>query len=182
MSQQELLRLLQQKDQVAFAKLETQFGPLLRYCIRAILPDPRDQEECLADLFVQIWNRIDSYDPSKGEFPAWIATLARNAALNRARTLQRKQGNLEELSDTLPDSAPTPEELLLRKERAKRIRAAADALSRSDRLLFYRKYYYLQPTAQIAAELSLSIRAVEGRLYRLRQKLRKELGDEFYGE
>lgn len=182
MSQQELLRLLQQKDQVAFAKLETQFGPLLRYCIRAILPDPREQEECLADLFVQIWNRIDSYDPSKGEFPAWIATLARNAALNRARTLQRKQGNLEELSDTLPDPSPTPEELLLRKERAKRIRAAADALPRSDRLLFYREYYYLQPTAQIAAELGLSLRAVEGRLYRLRQKLRKELGDEFYEE
>ena len=139
MSQQELLRLLQQKDQVAFAKLETQFGPLLRYCIRAILPDPRDQEECLADLFVQIWNRIDSYDPSKGEFPAWIATLARNAALNRARTLQRKQGNLEELSDTLPDPSPTPEELLLRKERAKRIKAVADALPRNERLLFYRK-------------------------------------------
>lgn len=182
MSQQELLRLLQQKDQVAFAKLETQFGPLLRYCIRAILPDPRDQEECLADLFVQIWNRIDSYDPSKGEFPAWIATLARNAALNRARTLQRKQGKLEELSDTLPDSSPTPEELLLRKERAKRIKAVADALPRNERLLFYRKYYYLQSTAQIAAELGLSLRAVEGRLYRLRQKLRKELGDEFYGE
>ena len=182
MSQQELLRLLQQKDQVAFAKLETQFGPLLRYCIRAILPAPRDQEECLADLFVQIWNRIDSYDPSKGEFPAWIATLARNAALNRARTLQRKQGKLEELSDTLPDSSPTPEELLLRKERAKRIKAVADALPRNERLLFYRKYYYLQSTAQIAAELGLSLRAVEGRLYRLRQKLRKELGDEFYGE
>ena len=182
MSQQELLRLLQQKDQVAFAKLETQFGPLLRYCIRAILPDPRDQEECLADLFVQIWNRIDSYDPSKGEFPAWIATLARNAALNRARTLQRKQGNLEDLSDTLPDPSPTPEELLLRKERAKRIKAVADALPRNERLLFYRKYYYLQSTAQIAAELGLSLRAVEGRLYRLRQKLRKELGDEFYGE
>ena len=182
MSQQELLRLLQQKDQVAFAKLETQFGPLLRYCIRAILPDPRDQEECLADLFVQIWNRIDSYDPSKGEFPAWIATLARNAALNRARTLQRKQGKLEELSDTLPDSSPTPEELLLRKERAKRITAVADALPRNERLLFYRKYYYLQSTAQITAELGLSLRAVEGRLYRLRQKLRKELGDEFYGE
>lgn len=182
MSQQELLRLLQQKDPVAFAKLETQFGPLLRYCIRAILPDPREQEECLADLFVQVWNRIDSYDPAKGKFPAWIATLARNAALNRARTLQRKQGNLDELSDTLPDPSPTPEELLLRKERAKRIKAVVDALPRNERLLFYRKYYYLQSTAQIAAELGLSIRAVEGRLYRLRQKLRNKLGDEFYGE
>lgn len=42
------------------------------------------------------------------------------------------------------------------------------ALPAGDRLLVYRKYYYLQSTAQIAAELGLSPRAVEGRLYRLK--------------
>ena len=47
-----------------------------------------------------------------------------------------------------------------------------------NRLLFYRKYYYLQPTKQIAAELGMTERAVEGRLYRLRKKLQKELGGE----
>ena len=36
-------------------------------------------------------------------------------------------------------------------------------------MLFYRKYYYLQPTAQIAAELGMTERAVEGRLYRLKK-------------
>ena len=45
--------------------------------------------------------------------------------------------------------------------------------------LFYRKYYYCQSTAQMAAELSLTERAVEGRLYRLRQSLRQQLGGDF---
>ena len=36
----------------------------------------------------------------------------------------------------------------------------------------------MQPVSQIAAELGLSLRAVEGRLYRLRQRLRQELGRE----
>ena len=182
MNTQTLLEHLRQKDPDSLELLKTQLGPLLRYCIRGILPDPREQEECLADLMMQVWERINSYDPGKGELEAWLATLARNAALNRARTLQRKQGNLEELSEALPDPAPTPEEQLLRKERALHIKAVADALPRAERLLFYRKYYYMQSTAQIAAELGLSLRAVEGRLYRLRQKLRKELGDELYGE
>ena len=44
-----------------------------------------------------------------------------------------------------------------------------------DRKIFYRRYY-LQPVSQIAAELGLSQRAVEGRLYRLRNRLRQELG------
>ena len=47
--------------------------------------------------------------------------------------------------------------------------------------LVYRKYFYLQPTAQMAAELGLTTRAVEGRLHRLRRRLKKELGGEWNG-
>ena len=59
-----------------------------------------------------------------------------------------------------------------------RRRRALEALDQRDRLLFYRKYYYCQSTAQIARELGLTERAVEGRLYRLRQGLRQKLGGE----
>ena len=44
-----------------------------------------------------------------------------------------------------------------------------------DQALLYRKYYYLQSTEQIARELGTTPRAVEGRLYRLKQKLKKQL-------
>ena len=47
-------------------------------------------------------------------------------------------------------------------------------------MLFYRKYYYLQPTAQIASELGMAERAVEGKLYRLKKQLRKMLGGEVH--
>ena len=55
---------------------------------------------------------------------------------------------------------------------------ALAALPVQERDLFYRKYYYCQSTAQMAAELGLTERAVEGRLYRLRQGLRQKLGGE----
>ena len=41
--------------------------------------------------------------------------------------------------------------------------------------------YYLQSTAQIASELGMTERAVEGKLYRLKKKLRKMLGGEVHG-
>lgn len=53
---------------------------------------------------------------------------------------------------------------------------SAARLGQNDRALFYRKYYYLQSTAQIAAELGMTERAVEGRLYRLKKRLRTMLG------
>ena len=42
-------------------------------------------------------------------------------------------------------------------------------------------YYYYQPTAQIAAELGLTVRAVEGKLYRIRKHLQSELGGVIHG-
>ena len=57
------------------------------------------------------------------------------------------------------------------------LRCAAE--SHEEQHIFYRKYYYLQRTAQIAAELGMTERSVEGKLYRLRKKLQKELGGDF---
>ena len=74
------------------------------------------------------------------------------------------------------DPAPTPEQALLQKERLQAVVRAVSGLSDRDRALFYRKYYYYQSTAQMAAELGLTERAVEGRLYRIRKRLQKELG------
>ena len=129
----------------------------------------------MADLHLHIWDRIHLFDPTKGNFTTWLTVLTRNAALNRAKTLQR-QPESEELSPHLPDGGETPEEALLRKERQQALAQAVGRLSERDQILFFRKYYYYQSTAQIAAETGLSERAVEGRLYRLRQRLRTLLG------
>ena len=75
-----------------------------------------------------------------------------------------------------PEPEPTPEEQTLRRERQEALRWAMKELRPLERQIFYRKYYYRQSTAQIAAELSLTERAVEGKLYRARQRLRKALG------
>ena len=65
---------------------------------------------------------------------------------------------------------------MLRRERIQALEQALNQLNRTDYLIFYRKYYYLQSTARIAAELGFSERAIEGRLYRIRKKLQKQLG------
>ena len=68
--------------------------------------------------------------------------------------------------------------MLLRQERQTALQAALGQLSAGEWLLFYRKYYYLPSTAQIALELGLTERAVEGRLYRLKRQLQKLPGDD----
>ena len=150
-----------------------QYGPLMRYIIAPILPDARDREECLQDAALRAWNALDTYNPKMGSFTTWLTVITRNSALNRARSCRIDTGPLPEQMEA-PDS--NPEQQLLARERKDTLRRALRGLSRQDQALFYRKYYYRQPTAQIASETGLSIRGVEGRLYRIKQKLRKELG------
>lgn len=175
MTEAELVNRLRAQDRDALAYLRQHYGPLIRYLIRPILTDERDREEAFSDIELRIWERIRDFDPQKGKFTPWLCALARNAAVDRAR---KTAPAAEELKQTIPAPDSDPEVLFLKKERDKMLKNALYQLPYDERLLFFRKYYYRQSTAQIAAELGTSVRAIEGRLYRIKQKLRLALGGE----
>ena len=153
-------------------------GPMMAYVIRGILSDPHEQEECLAQVRARVWERWESYDREKASPATWLTALCRNAAYDRLRAQARQRGRRGTLDETVADPAPGPEEVLLQKERLETLSRLLSAMSAGDRALFYRKYYYLQSTQQMAAELGTTARAVEGRLYRIRKKLQKQMGGE----
>jgi RNA polymerase sigma-70 factor (ECF subfamily) len=134
----------------------------------------------LADIQLQVWDAIQGYDPGRASLTTWLTHLARNAALNRRRGNVRRQES-SCLDETIPDAGDTPEQSAIRAETAKALWAAVGQLGRRDRELFLRKYYYYQSTAQISSELGLTVRAVEGRLYRIRKRLQEELGGVYHG-
>ena len=165
---------LRQGDREALEPLLAHYEGMLRYIVSGVLSDPHRQEDCLAEVRLKLWEKREQYDPERSSPATWLTALCRNAAVDHLRSALRHSA--EALDETRPDPAPGPEEQLLRKERAERLERALASLSHRDRALFYRKYYYLQSTARIAAELGLTPRAVEGRLYRIRKGLQNKLG------
>ena len=58
------------------------FGVILR-----ILGDRNEAEDVLQEVFVTVWNRAGSYDPTRGVSPiTWLAAVARNRAIDRVRS------------------------------------------------------------------------------------------------
>ena len=169
-------RLLLEKNEQGMDALLLHYGPLMRYIIAPILQNPQDREDCLSEVLMRVWEKIGQFDGEKGSFRAWLTAITRNTALNHAR--KASGSSAEELSESTPSPELSPEEALLKKERQEALKTALSRLSYKDRLLFYRKYYYRQSTAQIAAELGMTERAVEGKLYRVKKQLRKSLGGE----
>lgn len=172
MDDKQLMAQIAAGDQAALQTLLRRHGPLLQYILKPILTDPREREECLADISLRLWQRAGDYAPERGAFVPWLTVLARNMALNRARRLRRE----EPLDETMPHGDGSAEEALLQKDRREQLLTAIRSLGREEQQLFFRKYYYCQSTAQIAAELGITERVAEGRLYRLRQRLRNLLG------
>ena len=176
MGESEIIELIRARDERGAEELLRHFGALIRYVIAPILPDERDREDCLSEVLMRIWDGIGGYDPARGSWRAYISAAARNTALNRART--------DRTAEDLPDGVsaqPGPEEAVIAREEIDELRRAIDALPPGDRALIYRKYYYCQSTAQMASELGLTARAVEGRLYRIKKRLGAALGGERNG-
>ena len=175
MREREIAGLLSDKHPDGMQQLLLHYGPLMRYIIAPILPDPQDREECLSEVSMRVWSRIAQFDPARGSWNAWLTAITRNTALNFQRSAAR-HGDTRTLPEDAPSPEVSPEEALIQAERRAAVHNALGRLSPGDRALFYRKYYYLQSTAQIAAELGMTERAVEGRLYRLKKRLRTMLG------
>lgn len=179
MNENEVLRLLRERDERGLEELLRHYGPLMRYIIAPILPDEHEREDCLSEVTIRVWERIRQFDPERGSLKAWLTAITRNAAISCAGRA-KQHASLDDMPDGTPSPLPTPEEALLRAEKQAALRRALSQLDGNEQLLFYRKYYYRQSTQQIASELGMTERAVEGRLYRIKQRLRKALGGDGY--
>ena len=175
MQESDIIEMLRKQHPSGPEELISHYGPLMKYIIKPIVSNVQDREECLSEAVMRILDKVHLYDEERGSWTAWITSVTRSVALNKLRSLKAAYDEIEVTADT-PSPEPTPEEQLLQKERRNELRNAIAQLSQKDRLIFYRKYYYLQTTAQIASEIGMSERAVEGRLYRIKKRLRKLLG------
>lgn len=165
---------IRENQESGIETLKRQYDSMIKYVMAPILSDSRDIEECLADVYIKLWQNIDQFDPRKGSLKNWISVIARNTAITIARKNARKE---MELKDTYP-SKDTPEDNALKESEISELRRAINSLRETDRQLVYRRYFYMQGIPQIAAELGMTERAVEGRLYRIRRKLKNFLGGE----
>ena len=72
---------LKQRSEKAYSYLYDNYAGALYGIIHSIIPDNETANDVVQDVFVNIWTKIDSYDPSKGRLFTWMLNIARNAAI-----------------------------------------------------------------------------------------------------
>ncbi|WP_435203050.1 sigma-70 family RNA polymerase sigma factor [Qipengyuania sp. 902] len=106
---------------------------LFGICLR-ILGDEKEAEDALQDVYLTLWRRADRYDPERASPIAWLATFARNRAIDRLRTGKVRGGAVpEDKAASLSDGSPLPDSMLIDEEREARVRACLEELDETPR-------------------------------------------------
>jgi RNA polymerase sigma-70 factor (ECF subfamily) len=85
-TEQELVALLQDRNEKAFGYLYDNYSGALYGIINSIVTDREIANDVLQNVFVNIWRKIESYDPSKGRLFTWMLNIARNASIDEVRS------------------------------------------------------------------------------------------------
>ncbi len=112
-SEEELIYLLKNRDQPAFAYLYDNYSAALFGVIFKMLEDRELAEDVLQEAFIKIWNNFANYDSLKGRLFTWMMNLTRNLTIDTIRSKgykkQSKIRNTENSVDNISNNANTAE-------------------------------------------------------------------------
>lgn len=78
-------------DRTAFKTLYERSSAKLFGVILRILKNRHKSEDVLQDVYLKIWQKAGSYDPNQGKPITWMATIARNRAIDIVRATRPEQ-------------------------------------------------------------------------------------------
>jgi RNA polymerase sigma-70 factor, ECF subfamily len=178
---EEMARLNAGQDAALNSLMDRHSERLFHYLVRQ-LNNESDAADLAQETFVRVYHHRARFDPTQ-KFSTWLYAIATNLLRDRFRWHQRHpQVSLDaehegagSILDTLPDGAASASEQMAAEERAVEVRAAIESLPDELRTPLILSEYEGLSHAEISAVLSCSVKAVETRLYRARNHLRKRL-------
>ncbi len=98
----ELLTGLKQHDEQAYRFLYDNYSRSLFAVIKQIIPQQEMAEDVLQEVFIKVWQNIQTYDISKGRLYTWMISIARNLSIDRTRSKEfNKQTKTASLQDNV---------------------------------------------------------------------------------
>jgi len=181
MDDSKIVELYWERSEDAIRITQEQYG---RYCYSialSVLKIPEDAEECVNDAYVKTWNSIPPSRPER--FAAFLGKITRNCAIDKYlfnKASRRNSHNdiiIGELEECIIDNG---EDFTVDLERREIINSFLSSLSKTQRIVFMRRYWYMDSIADISDLTGLSKGNVKVILQRTRKKFKDHLETEGY--
>ena len=180
MEDAQIIELFFQRNEQAVKETDTAYGRRLYALSNNILNNREDAEESVSDTYMETWKSIPPKHPKY--FYAFLASICRNISFNRLDWRLAAKRNAEvvaltqEMETCIPDTRQEGE--MDRRVLRRILENFLDSLSKESRLIFLRRYLYVDTVAEIAARYGISESKVKTQLHRTRAKLHTYLAKE----
>jgi RNA polymerase sigma-70 factor, ECF subfamily len=173
-----LLRRIGNGDRNAFSEFYDLYASLLFSIAVKILNDPKEAEDVLQEVFVQIWEKAGTFDPRLGKPAGWATTLARNKAIDRLRASHRRSRLIDDATAELAPAAgdsPGANEAVFGREKSGLIRSAVAGLPVDQRQAIELAFFGGLTQNEISDRLREPLGTIKARIRRGMLKLRDQL-------
>lgn len=177
MEDEEIVRLYFRRDEEAIRETDQSYGVKLNRLALRILNNREDAEECVNDTYLKAW---DTIPPQRPRFLyAYLAKICRffsfgkldwkNAAKRKAEVVELTA----EMESCIPDGRV--ERQLEGEEIGRLVSRFLYSIPQENRLLFMRRYWYMESIQEIALRFGISESNAKIKLFRIRNQLKEFL-------
>ena len=175
-----LLSLIQQPEK-GLEKIMDQYMAFVYTIVHGKLSGictKQDMEECVSDIFYEIYKTRSLIDLEKGSFKSYLAVLAKRRAIDTFRKKHTHAGDIaiNEFEQERIASDVSVEKAVIAGETADLLIQEIRALGEPESQIMIRKYYFGQSTKMIAKALGIKENTVDKKISRALQKLKQALG------
>lgn len=175
---EEIIDLFFERSEQAIRELDIKYGKICHNLSYNIVNSRRDAEECVNDAYLGAWNAIPPTRPEP--LLSYIVKIVRNVSLKIYYRKEAAKRNstytvaMQEIEACIADQKTVEDEVEAR-ELARIIESFLDTLTTKERIIFMRRYAYIDTYADIAKRMGISEKNVSVRLSLIRQKMKQYL-------
>jgi RNA polymerase sigma-70 factor (ECF subfamily) len=176
----ELLARVGRRDRTAFGELYDLTSNILFSVAFRILKNQTTAEDLLQEVYLQVWEKASSYDPTRGQPITWLLTMTRNRAIDRIRSRNRQERLVQSVTDEpcwLTDERGAVEDAWLTSERADAVRSSLAKIPAEQRQAIELAFFRGLTQAEIADALDTPLGTIKARIRRGMLQLREILNE-----
>lgn len=177
--EKEIIRKLRNKDSRSLDYIINIYSKKVYFLVSKIIGfyGKEEIEECMSDVFLNIWNSIDDFNEERSSFSNFVLMKAKYTALDYKRKIERKEQKIKELElkDEVVYNTYNIENIVLDKESNQDIINIINSFKEPDKTYFYLRYFLYYKIDDISKKYDVTRSVVENRLYRCRLQLKEIL-------
>jgi RNA polymerase sigma factor (sigma-70 family) len=164
----------------AMARVYAQTSARLYALLVHMLGDTNEAEETLQEVYLAVWRRSESFDPTLASPTTWLITIARNRAIDRIRSTNSRRRVIVETFDTanIPDPNEGGAQQLEQAERSQRLWICLKTLTNHEQRAIRAAFFAGLKYDQLAAREGVPLGTVKSWIRRGLLRLRKCMADE----